>query len=98
MTPIKYDDRRFGALSSSTNPQELSTTVESVMRIIGGLLAALGMSAVLPDVQSAADQVQALILLGVQITPLMYSAWNTAQALFGAIRKVFVFVYDKFTV
>ena len=89
------DNRRFGNLSSSVNPQELSATVEGVFKLIAGLAAALGMSAVLPDIATAQNQIQQLILLGVQATPLMYSAWNAAHTLFGLLRKIFVFVYDK---
>lgn len=86
-------EKKFGAFSSSVNPQELSKTVEGVMKIVAGLAAALGMSAILPDINTIQTQVVALIALGVQAAPLIYSAWNAAEAIFGAIRKVFSYFF-----
>lgn len=83
--------------SSSVNPQQLSTTVESILKIAAGLAASAGMSAVVPDITTAQTQLQALIDVGVQMTPLVYAAWHAANVLFGLARKVFVFIHSKFS-
>lgn len=88
-------EKRFGAFSSSVDPKKLSETVEGIIKVVAGLAAYFGMSAVTPDIQNAGNQIQALILLGTQMAPLIYSAWNSATILFGLVRKIFVFAYDK---
>lgn len=71
---------KFGALSSSVNPQELSKSVEAVIKIVGGGLVLLG-------VLSSAD-IQALLGQVGTLVPAVYVVWNFAELAFGLLRKV----------
>lgn len=81
-------NRRFGALSSSADPQKLADTIEGGLKVLAGILAYFGLSAITPDVQSLGHQLAQLI-------PMAYAFWNVATVAFGLFRKILVFIYDK---
>lgn len=80
---------KYGVLSSSVNPQELSLTVEAFMKSISFIAVYLFASKGLP-----VDQAQALysqiISLVVQMIPAIISVWFAGQSLFGLFRKLVV--------
>lgn len=88
-------EKKFGALSSSVDGSQLSLTISAILKMIAGLLAALGLGVILPDVQTIQDQVQALTQLGIQAAPLIYAAWNSAEAIFGAFRKILAYFFSR---
>lgn len=81
-------NKRFGSLSSSVDPNKLAKTVEGVLKGLGGLLAFMGVSAVAGDINSLADQLGQIITLG-------YALLGASEAAFGLIRKIFVAISDK---
>ena len=80
-------ERKFGALSSSVNPQELSLTVVSVVKMIGLLIgsyaSAKGIDAVITDQQLEliAQTVVAIITAGLTIV-------QSGDLLLGIFRKI----------
>lgn len=82
-------NKRFGALSSSANPQELAATVTGIIKALGGFLVFLGVSSVAGEIDTLADQVSTLVTLGITF-------WGIAESAFGILRKIFITVYDKF--
>lgn len=73
-------NKRFGALSSSVDPSQLSKSVEAFIKIIGGGLVLFG-------VLSSAD-LQALLGQIGTVVPAVYVLWNFAELAFGLLRKV----------
>ena len=73
---------KFGALSSSVDPQKLSTSVEGAMRAVAGILVAFGLIAA-PDGNMLIDQVGLFVAAA-------YAAWNSGELIFGLLRKILV--------
>lgn len=84
--------RRFGALSSSVDGNQLSLTVESVGKVLIGLVAWYSVGHV-ADPMAAQNQVQAIIDLVVQAIPLSFSLWHACNGIWGAARKLFALYY-----
>lgn len=78
-------ERKFGALSSSVNPQELSLTITSVVRMVVGILVAFGVFET-TQADTTIEQIPVIVSAG-------YATWQGAEAIWGAIRKIIV----KFT-
>lgn len=76
-------DKKFGALSSSTDPAKLAKTVEGAIKLIGGIVAYFGYSQVTGDVNSVAEQIGTVVTLG-------YSFFGASEMLFGMLRKLVV--------
>ena len=76
------EERRYGNFSSSVNPQELSLTLTAGARVVIGLLASFG-------VIETTDG-DTLIEQGVIMATAAYTAWYSAQAAWGIVRKVIV--------
>ena len=80
--------KKFGAfnVSSSTNPKEISLTIESIVKviglIIGGFLTVKGSSIVIDDV-TLEQTSNALTIIAVS----GMSIWQSANILFGIFRK-----------
>lgn len=81
-------EKKFGALSSSVNPQELSKSVEGFIKIAGGLAVYFGYTAVSGDISSLADQIGTLVTLG-------YTFYGVAETAFGLIRKIVATIAQK---
>lgn len=71
---------KYGALSSSVDPSQLSKTVESAIKIVGGGLVLLGVV--------SNTEIQALIGQVGTVVPAVYVIWNFAEMVFGLLRKV----------
>ena len=82
-------ERRFGALSSSEDPQKLAATVTGLIKLAGGLLAFVGVSMVGGEVDTLADQMGQLVTMG-------FAFWGLAESAFGIGRKIVVAIIEKF--
>lgn len=80
---------KFGALSSSVDPQKLASTVTGFIKVAGGVLAYLGYTQITGDLNSVADQIGVVVTLG-------YAFYGACEALFGLVRKVIVGLQTKF--
>lgn len=80
-------ERKFGALSSSINPQEMAKTAEGVIKAIGGALVFWGVSSV-TDINTLAGNIGALVTLG-------YSMFGLAETAFGILRKIVVAIQAR---
>ena len=87
-------NRRFGALSSSVDPQNLSLTVESAVKFILGLVPLYATSQGL-DVASATTQVQAIINVGTQAVAAAFSLYSAIMVGYGLVRKFIVLVTTR---
>ena len=80
-------NRKFGAFSSSVNPEEVSLTIESVIKliglIVGGFLAMKGSGAVINDelIKQTTDAFTVIAVSGMAV-------WQSANFLFGLFRKL----------
>ena len=83
-------DRKFGALSSSEDPQKLAATVTGIIKMAGGMAAYLGFVSITGDISSLADQVGQLVTLG-------YAFYGVAETAFGLGRKIAIAVISRFT-
>lgn len=81
--------RKYGALSSSVDPSQLSLTVESFGKVLIGVIVWFAASKSL-DVTAAQTQLQAILDLVIQGIPLVFTLWNVCMGVWGAIRKVLV--------
>lgn len=91
MNPI---EKKFGLLSSSVDPQQLGTTVQSVARVLAGLLVFGGMLSA-ADYTTLLSHVNALVTTILTIIPLGYAAYHSAEAIFGILRKGMVAFAQK---
>ena len=87
-------NRRFGALSSSVDPQNLSLTVESAVKLLLGLVALYATSKGL-DVASATTQVQAIIDVGTQAVAAAFTLYSAIMVGYGLVRKFIVFIVAR---
>lgn len=83
------DTPKYGALSSSIDPQQLSTTVQSVARTLAGLLVFAGFLTA-ADSTTLLSHVSAVVTDVTVLIPLAYAMWNSAEAIFGILRKALV--------
>ncbi len=84
--------KRFGAWSSSTDPAEISSTVESVIKVLAMLLSALGAMKGLDWAISASEIQNYASLITAGIVGALV-VWQSSQALWFAARKIFYRVY-----
>ena len=75
-------EKKFGALSSSVNPEQLSLLVTSLTRMVLTIAAGLGYATVV-QVDGMVEQVPVIVAAG-------FATYDALQALYGAVRKVIV--------
>ena len=80
--------RKFGALSSSVNPNELATSVTGVLKTLGGLVAYLGYSQITGDINTVIDQIGIVVTSG-------YALYGACEVMFGIARKLLVLAQSK---
>jgi len=83
------DNRKFGALSSSVNPQELAATVTGVIKAVGGMVVFFGFSSLTGDINTLAEQMGQVVTLG-------YAFYGASETAFGLVRKIVVAVFGKY--
>lgn len=77
------DNRKFGALSSSEDPQKLADTVKGVIQLLGGLAVFFGYSQITGEINTVADQVGTAVTLGVAF-------FGACKTLYGLLKKIVV--------
>ena len=75
--------RLFGVInvSSSQDATKMATTIEGIIKAIGGIVAFWGVSTITGDINSLADQAGQLVTLG-------YAFYGVAETAFGLLRKL----------
>lgn len=76
------EHKRFGAFSSSSNPQELSLTITSAAQLIISVLVATGVITT-TGADTTLEQVPVLVAAG-------YATYQGCLVLWGAIRKIII--------
>lgn len=79
--------KRFGALSSSEDPEKLAKTVSGILMFVGGVSAYFG-------VVGAADHFNQLAQQASQLVTLGFAFFGIAQTAFGICRKILIAVHD----
>lgn len=82
-------NKKFGALTSSVDPEKISTTVLAIAKVIGGALVFFGVLNVETST-TLFQNVNQLVATTVAIAPLAYSAWHSAEVVFGILQKAIV--------
>lgn len=80
-------ERKFGALSSSVDPQKLSATVSGLIKALGGLLVLGGISSV--EINELAEGAGTLVTLA-------FTFYGVAETTFGVLRKIVVKLTENF--
>lgn len=86
--------KKFGAFSSSANPEEISLTVQSTLKVAGSLIAMLGaikgINLIIPAsvLQEATDAITVVITSGIAI-------YHAGDILWGLGRRALHFVYGQ---
>lgn len=80
-------DKKYGALSSSVDPQSLSLTVTAVTRLVLAILVTTGYVTA-TGASTTLETVPAVVGAG-------YAAWAALETLYGLVRKVIVAVTQK---
>lgn len=80
-----------GIFASSVDPNELSLMVQGFSKALVGLVAWFAISKGL-DPATATTQLQLLIDLIAQAIPVAFTFWNMIQGVWGALRKLLVFL------
>lgn len=88
------DNRKYGAISSSYDPQQISTTVLATSKMVAGALVFFGVLSV-GDSTSLLNAIPQLLSNVLAVVPLGYAAWNAAEVIYGIIRKVLVGVFKN---
>lgn len=86
--------KKYGAFSSSVNPQNLSATVEGAIQLIASILVFGGFLTVADSTTLLAHTNQ---LIGdvMVLVPLVSAMWGLCTAIFGLIRKGVVAMTQK---
>ena len=85
-------NRKYGALSSSVNPQELSLTVESIGKTVGALLVLLAsVKGVNPAEVNA--WYEPLMAQATVVISSAYASYNAILLFWGLFRKGIAFLY-----
>lgn len=79
--------KKFGALTSVSDPTELSLTVTATVRSLLSVLVAFGYVTTV-QMDSTLMQVPVIVMAG-------YAAWNGLEAVYGAIRKLIYAYYNN---
>lgn len=88
------NDKKYGAISSSVDPQEISVTVLAVAKFMAGLLVGAGFLTV-ADKTTLLATLPSLITDAIAIAPFAYAGWHSAEILFGIFQKVLVAVFKR---
>lgn len=79
--------KRFGALSSVKNPQELSLTVQSGIKLLVSVLLSLGIFTT-TQADTVLEQIPVIVTAGL-------ATWEAVNMAWGAIRKVIYKFYPE---
>ena len=80
-------EKKFGAFSSSTNPQELSLTVTSILKIVGLLIGSIA-SAKGVDVMISNEQLDQVAQAVIVIITAGATILQSGELILGIVRKV----------
>lgn len=80
-------ERKFGAFSSSANPQELSLTVTSIVKILGLLIGSIS-SAKGVDVMISNEQLDQVAQAVIVIITAGATILQSGELILGIVRKV----------
>jgi hypothetical protein len=81
--------KKYGALTSSVDPTQLSLSVTSAANIAIGLIGTLAAYKGL-DSGAITSQLQAFVALTVTLIPVAFTTWHTLQLMYGLVRKLLV--------
>lgn len=81
------EEKKFGAFSSSVDPQKLSLAVTGALKAISGALVFFGMITVV-DANVLIENVSQLVSLGI-------AAWGVVEVIMGLLRKIIVAASQK---
>jgi hypothetical protein len=86
--------KKYGALSSSVDPAQLSLTVESASKVIIGLIGTLVAYKGIDSI-AVTTQLQAIVDIGITLIPVAFTTWHSLQLIWGAWRKLLVALTTK---
>lgn len=85
-------NKRFGALTSSVDPNKLAATVSGVLKVVGSLVAFLALTGLInaADSMELVKQLETLLTATVAFVTAAYGTYGAAQAVFGTVRKILI--------
>lgn len=88
------NSNKYGAFSSSIDPQQISTTVLAVAKTAAGLLVFGGFLTV-ADSTTLLAHVNGIIADVTILAPLAYAMWHSSEVIFGLLQKAIVKATQK---
>lgn len=82
-------NRKFGAFSSSVDPNKLASTIEGLLKLLGGLAVYFGFTTITGEINTITDQIGVVVTSG-------YAFYGGIITVFGAVRKIVVALTAKF--
>lgn len=80
-------EKKFGAITSSTDPEKISLTVMGAVRAVAGILVFAGIFTA-TDANTLLEQVAIVV-------PMAVSAYGAVEIIIGIFRKVLVQIFQK---
>lgn len=87
---------------SSVDPTQLSLTITSLGKALAGILTTIAIlkgvdpALLTPNATTITEAAQNILVQYLAILPALYSAYHSAQAIFGVMRKAFVWITKYF--
>ena len=89
------EQNKFGGITSSVNPEKISTTILATAKMIAGIAVFAGWVTV-AETTPILNGINQLITQVLALAPLVYAAWNSAEIVFGLIQKILVARFKKY--
>jgi uncharacterized integral membrane protein len=86
--------KRYGAASSSVDPQQLSLTIQSGAKTVIGIVGVIAALAGLPP-KEAADTTTTVVDAIAAAVPAAYAAYHAVEAVYGLVRKIIVAMFGS---
>lgn len=86
------EPKRFGALTSSTDPDQLSLSFQSAAKVIIGIIGAYAAYKGL-DQTAITSNLQQFVAIIVTLIPIAFSTYHTLELAWGLLRKAIVAFY-----
>lgn len=88
------ESKKYGAITSSYDPQAISATVLAITKMVAGGAVFFGYLTV-ADSTTLLTSVPVFVNDALAFVPLGYAVWNSAETIFGILRKLLVAIFQN---
>jgi hypothetical protein len=87
---------RYGAFSSSVDPNKLAATVSGALKVIASFAVISGVAGMGADLTTIGDNVVQLGAQATEIIAIGTAAWGVVESTYGICRKIAVAIGQRF--